>query len=292
MSNQTAFSHFVQSIISVNTDFMPLLTFYGDDSGTHQHSRTAVVAGYVGQVAAWKRFGRQWNEVLKEFGVKQMHRADLEAFGGEYKRTKGWNEERRKKFLQRLYPIIDGHIKEPIGSAVIVEDFESIVPTDIKNQLGGAYGWCAHHCIAAINVWCTERNYNRPIQYVFEAGTAGHGQVDKMLRELYSNRNDRDRFRIRGWSFQDKSMTPLQAADVLAYEGFKQIENQVIDRGQRRERISFTHLVSTSDHHLQYWDRKRLLGWLKDHQQHLRDKSISRSSSLSTAVDSRRTSPS
>jgi hypothetical protein len=292
MSNQTPFSHFVQSIISAETDFMPLLTFYGDDSGTHQSSRTVTVAGYVGQVAAWKRFSREWNKVLKEFGVQQMHRADLEAFGGEYKRTKGWNEERRKKFLQRLYPIIDGHVKEPIGSAVIVEDFESIVPTDLKNRLGGAYGWCANHCITAINVWCAQRKYNRPIQYVFEAGTAGYGQVEKMIQELYSNQNDREKYRIRGWSFQDKSVTPLQAADVLAYEGFKQIENQVLDKGQRPERISFTHLVSASHHHLQYWDRNRLLIWLESYQRQLRDKSIRASSSLSPAAYNRQTSQS
>lgn len=265
---------------------MPLLTFYADDSGTHQRSRTVVVAGYVGQVAAWQRFGKEWNEVLREFGVKQMHRADLEAFGGEYKRTKGWNEERRKKFLQRLYPIIKRHTKEPIGSSVVVEDFELTIPETIKTQLGGAYGWCAHHCIAAINVWCAGKNYNRPVQYVFEAGTAGHGQVDKMLRELYSNRSDRERFRIRGWSFQDKNVVPLQAADVLAYEGFKQMENQLHDRGMRPERISFQHLVSTSDQHLQFWDRNRLLGWLEDHQRHVGNKSISVSSSLSHGGDS------
>ncbi len=280
-----AITHLSKSLFLSRADFMPLLTFYGDDSGTHQDSRTVVVAGYVGQVAAWKTFAKQWNEVLREFGVKQMHRADLEAFGGEYKRNNGWDEKRRKQFLQHLYPIIERHTKEPIGSAVVVEDFESLIPANIKAQLGGPYGWCAHHCIAAINVWCAEKKYNRPIQYVFEAGTAGHGQVNKLLQELYSNRNDRDRFRIRGWSFQDKSVTPLQAADVLAYEGFKQIENQLHDRGQRPERISFTHLVSSSDQHLQYWDKARLVGWVEDYQQHLRKKSISLSSSLSPGGD-------
>ena len=64
----------------------------------------------------------EWRKALGEFGVKQMHLAELETFKGEFKE---WNDTRRTKFLQRIQPIIRDHIKAPIGSAVIKEDLKT-----------------------------------------------------------------------------------------------------------------------------------------------------------------------
>jgi hypothetical protein len=89
---------------------MSMFTVYCNDSGTDQESRVAAVAGYIGKVAQWEAFQGEWHKALGEFGVKQMHRAELESFKGEFK---DWNGTRRTKFLQRIQPIIRDHIKVP-----------------------------------------------------------------------------------------------------------------------------------------------------------------------------------
>lgn len=75
---------------------MSMFTIYCDDSGTDQESRVAAVAGYIGKVAQWEAFQKEWRKALGEFGIKQMHRAELESFKGEFKE---WNGTRRTKFL-------------------------------------------------------------------------------------------------------------------------------------------------------------------------------------------------
>ena len=58
----------------------------------------------------------------------------------------------------------------------------------------------------------------------------------------------RDDYRIKGWSFQDKSIVPLQAADVLAYEVFKHVTNRILDKDKNYDvRFSMKHLVQATD---------------------------------------------
>jgi hypothetical protein len=237
-----------------------MFTVYCDDSGTDKKNRVATVAGYIGKVGRWEDFNKEWQKALNDFHVYQMHRSDLENFGGKFK---AWNPTRRTKFLQRVQPIIRDHITFPIGCAVIKEDYERIIPPDVKKQFSGVYGWCARDCLAAMTNWYQRKGYRNAVRWVFEAGTTGHGQVDAMFDELYRNPITRQKYFIKGWSFEDKSTLPLQSADVLAYEVFKQVENQILDRGKRPVRLSLKHLVhENDDRYLQYWGERRLLDWL------------------------------
>jgi len=76
-------------------------------------------------------------------------------------------------------------------------------------------------------------------------------------------------FRIATWSFAFKDVVPLQAADTLAYEIFKQVENQIVDRGEKHDvRFSVKDLLRAQDlPYLKYWDRARLKEWLATSQQ-------------------------
>ena len=240
-------------------EWMPILTIYCDDSGTDHGNRAAVVAGYIGQVKQWEKLEKEWINLMKDFGVTLMRRSDLESFKGEYAE---WNEERRTTFVKRAHLLIRAHTKIPIGSAVIKEDFNTILHTNTREQFGGVYGWCIQDCIAAVRTWCAKHHYVEPIQWVFEAGTDGYGQVQKMFEEL----SERKEWQIAGWSFQNKEIVPLQCADILAYEMFKQVENQIVDRGIHRPmRRSLRDLVHMDDErYLNYWDKYRLTDWRKE----------------------------
>ena len=86
-----------------------------------------------------------------------------------------------------------------------------------------------------------------------------------MLRSLHRDPVTRKDFLIGGWGFHSKEVRPLQAANVIAYELFKQTENQVIDGGiSRPVRGSLSGLMREGDCiHPEYWDKKKLLDWLE-----------------------------
>lgn len=252
-----------RSLFCLRSDLMSMFSLYCDDSGTDEGNPVAAVAGYIGKVSRWEQFTKEWQKALKDFGIKQMRRAQLENFKGEFK---NWNGARRDKFLQRIQPIIRDHITIPIGSSVIKDDFHRIIPEDIQRKFGGVFGWCIQDCLIGASSWYKVNGYRNAIQWIFEAGTRGHGQVDAMFNELYSDPATRDKFCIKGWAFQDKSIVPLQAADLLAYEVYKYATNQILDKGGKYPiRFSMTQLVRTTDErYLQHWSEARLLDWLNE----------------------------
>lgn len=255
---------------------MPMLAIYCDDSGTHPDSRSAAVAGYISNVAQWVLFTKEWKRVLYQFGIDQMHRADLEALRGGFAPKYGWDSNRRKDLLERLHSIIRRRTKVAVGTSVIKQDFEEVMPDHLKEMYGGVYGWCAHCCLVYARVWCEkpQRQYGDPIEFTFEAGTTGQGQVQKMFDNLRKSPIYRKDFRIGNVSFHGKTVIPLQAADVIAYEVFKQTENQVIDGGSKHDiRRSLSALLREADFgYLDYWDRERLIDWIK-HREELKQES-------------------
>ena len=267
----SAFEYLCASLFLRRDDVMSLLAFYGDESGTTEGTRVATVAGYLGQVSEWRRFERNWSVVLKKYGVHLMHRSELETWHGEFTADRGWNPARRTAFLTELQPIIKSCTKVAVGTAIIKEDWEELMPDWLKRFFGGVYGWCAHECIVAVRVWCERPNRGRahPITWAFEQGADGQGQVAQMFTELSRDPNLKSAFRIGAFSFPDKTVVPLQSADVLAYEVFKQVENQIVDRGEKHNvRLSVQHLMRPQDPiYLKFWDRARLREWLAISQQ-------------------------
>jgi len=221
------------------------------------------VAGYLGSTAQWERFNARWKSLLADYGASQMHRADLECFQREFK---SWDSSRRTEFVKKAHSIIKKHTYVAVATGVIKADFEQVMPSWVKKLFGGVYGWCANECLVHVGKWCEKRSYRDPINWVFEAGTAGHGQVSDLFEALHEHPEWGPRLCIGSWSFEDKSVVPLQAADTIAYEVFKHIENQIIDQGKRTVRLSVLDLVRPSDEsYLKYWDRgrlqKSLLNW-------------------------------
>ena len=257
------------SLILRAHDAMAMLTVYCDDSGTDKNSRVAVVAGYLSNVAQWELFSKEWRKALDEFGIDRMRRADLENFRGEFKK---WNPERRIALLQRLQPIIKRRTKLPIASVVIKEDFERAISDDLKEKMGGVYGFLAYICLVSVGQWCgrSSRLHGDPIQWVFESGTEGSHQVSQMFDVMYSDERLRNKSRLGGWSFQGKELAPLQSADLLAYECFKHIENQVVDRGRRSVRISWGHLVGSERcPYMKFWEKPWLEKFSREFDQRL-----------------------
>ncbi|NOS79102.1 MAG: DUF3800 domain-containing protein [Nitrospira sp.] len=244
---------------------MAMLTVYCDDSGTDDTTRVAVVAGYLSNVAQWELFNNEWTSILKKFGLHSMRRADLENFRGEFEK---WNPTRRIALLQQLQPIINRRTKMAVGAMVIKEEFEKFIPSDIKDKIGGVYGFLAYNCLVGVSQWCNRpsRRHKQPINWVFEAGTKGHGQVDKMFHATYANEKLRHVTHLGGWAFSGKDTVPLQSADLMAYECFKLIENQVLDKGEKHPiRISMTKLVGAETYpYLRFLDKPGLENFNKE----------------------------
>src|SRR6185295_20373580 len=82
-------------------------------------------------------------------------------------------------------------------------------------------------CLNLVRIWADKYSRNDPIRYVFEEGAVGRDEAEKMLRRLKADERERGMYRLNGFSFESKDhpdFVPLQAADFLAYEGYRQLD--------------------------------------------------------------------
>lgn len=241
---------------------------YFDESGTHGGSSNAVVGGYLSTVQKWKKLRKAWQSILDRENVQAFHRVDMESFQGEFE---GWGRERQVAVILECQDLIKRHTEKGLGAAVVIRDFERVMPAALKRVLGGPYGWAIHDCMIGIGRWADSSGQKGMVQYVFETGAHGRRQVERMISVLCSHppaarlsKYDWQKtLRIAGSSFQCKKyVTQLQAADWFAYEVYKHMDNRVVEGPKRPVRRSARHLFRPSIDEVHYWDGDRLRAWI------------------------------
>jgi hypothetical protein len=191
----------------------------------------------------WKKVLRQKNEELKKAGRQQIsrfHAADCSSRLGEFK---GWSVEEQIAFVKRLLVIFHKHMTSVVAYTVPINDFKAVFPEHKEDTLGALYRILTQFLMNQ-TVWDIQEqagkqalsrvtialihdrsDYNQQILNGFD-----HAKNDSTFegREIFVS------ITAQGW----EDCVPLQAADLLAYETFKDAENQVIGRTRRKSLTS------------------------------------------------------
>jgi uncharacterized protein DUF3800 len=251
------FRHLCLSLSISENRLLAMFTVYCDESGTHADSGATVVACYVGHAKQWQAFGREWRVLLDSEEIKILHRTDLENFRGEFK---GWTDERRIDFLRRAHQIIRTRTVCGFAYAVAKRDFERVMDRQIDKALGGIYGWCVQDCMVAVAQWAKRTGKSDPINYVLEDVDDIEG-VCGLFSFVTKHSEYREQYLVGTWSFASKKcVIQLQAADLLAYEVYKDAVNNVVNN-RRILRKSARDLIRACDR-INFWDEAKLRAYL------------------------------
>ncbi len=188
---------------------------YFDDSGTHDQSSTACVAGYISTAEQWSLFDNEWSSALKEWDLNFFHMTDYSSRVGKYSE---WVDDNR---FNRLVGIINRHVIASVGCVFSKPSFDRIFTKGGKRFCGGAFGVAASSCFQLAAELLAPGYPSARIAYVFEAGTKGSGAVKRVFDWNYTNREQRESLKLLSLKFEGKEFTPLQAADVLACELYR-----------------------------------------------------------------------
>ncbi len=199
---------------------MSNLVAYFDESGTHEDSDHVAVAGFIGFASAWVDFCARWQLALNDFGLSYFHMTD---FANRVKPYDTWLEETRRSRLSRLLNIIDANVIGSVGFSVPKKSFESICSPKAKEICGGAYGLAAIACFLDLGNIFAYMPPSDEVTYVFERGSKGAEQIRKVFQSNRELSEQRKKYRLGSLRFEDKrDYLPLQAADILAYEIYKE----------------------------------------------------------------------
>lgn len=246
-----------------------MLTFYGDESGTHDRSGkqpgsdVVAVAGYIAKNEEWERFNDSWSNCLKQYGVSEFHMADCVP-QGKNPPYQGWSRDKCDEFRKDLIDIANRHTLGGFGGLVIVEEYDSILPENIKCKRGykHPYHFCFHILIDILlpEVEKLGRPAGEQIAFVFDQ----QQQFADGAKELFENiKSLRDRHNLLGsLTFgSSKQHLPLQAADLLVYTVRRELSRWTMEKS----REEFAKYLSRDRHlKMMYCNKKGLERYAED----------------------------
>jgi len=267
LGDQSAMAHQPLSIFSQtcaaigarDESLIAMLEAYFDESGNDDRSTIFTVAGFIATRSQWEAFEKEWKAFLGDEKIERFHRVDLECFQRNFHRDRGWDEARRDRVVREAQRIIGEHVLYGVKNSIIKKDYREAVLADtdekVKSQLGkNYYTFCGQAVMRKIAVWAAHNSHNEAIRYFFESGAKGEGELLQVISKIVKRKREKALFRYGGMSFVEKydevidgvlfpGVVQLHAADVLAYEGYKWMENKIA-LVKRPPRDSYTHLTS------------------------------------------------
>jgi hypothetical protein len=249
---------------------------YFDASGHHDNldgqgrpSPAVTVAGYLATPLQWKQFDKDWKKRLDEAGLPYFHMTDFVSQQKLFKNRNDWPKEKRDRLITDLIQIISNNVIYGVGMAIVRADYNKVIEAlpIVRKFFGSPYTFCSIRCFETGVDWARAAKYDETIKYIFESGDehqhevlAAHTSIckDDKRREFY-------RFGVGSLTFEDGArVRPLQAADILAHELYKEMGRQVYPNKQypyTRESMAVLHSISGTYKH---YNEEDLMGYLED----------------------------
>lgn len=214
----------------------PMLKAYMDESGVHDGSPVLTVAAYVARPAQWRDWTKKWNVAKRP--IKVVHAADAANRTGEFS---DWTEGQVAALAVRLLSIIAEADFPGIVIGIHMDEFRKALTgrDDLRKIFGSPYAACFQWVVQAIMNMQAEHGSNERIAFIHERND--YQQEAREGFKWIQQYGNPQRSRI-SLEFGDKAThVPLQAADILAYEGNKRIRDP--ERRERRPWIALKEAV-------------------------------------------------
>lgn len=229
--------------------WIAVLRVYMDESGTHDGSPVVAVGAYVALPRVWRDWTKVWNR--RKRPIRIFHSNDCANFWGEFE---GWDKERRDPFVAQLLPTIPEHQTAAFVAGIRMDDFREVCRSHphlakvIKTPYTACFQWVVQDILRFLNAHSDLQKlaiFHENNEYMAEATHC----FDFVKR--FDNRG-----RKMTLAFGSKEdYVPLQAADVLAYEGNKRFRNPT---GPKRRAWTAINPKGTNRSSL-YFDKAKLV---------------------------------
>lgn len=242
--------------VSSHTRLLAVLAYF-DESGTHEQSKVITLAGFIATAKRWEVFERKWKDALRRANLSAFHMTDFENRQREFSQL---DNEARLRLIVKLASIIKDQILYGVGVSMIMADYQEVIlpllttGDDPKKE---PYRFCFQTCLELI-LQLVEIPKTERLAIVLDENRPMHGFIGEAFIEMKRERQWEHLFGSLTFSSRLET-TPLQAADVLAYECYKYVAHQVVEEPIRPMRKLLESLISSRRLLLGYYDRKALL---------------------------------
>jgi len=221
---------------------MYMLSAYMDETGHFQDQgqRFVGMAGLIATAYNWKRFETKWKAALKKFQLPYFHMVEFAGFKGEFE---GWSEMKRRNLMNRLLTIIDVTYGYPVGSVIPLDVYRALSP-ERQKRFKDPYFLAFMDCIIFAAMLMAPHQTEEKMALVFSEQLEFRGHALRLYD--HAQRIFKGMMKVTTPIFRDmREIVPLQAADLVAYEIYKEAD-RLAYRPEANPRVPFERLLKTA----------------------------------------------
>lgn len=207
-------------MLSPSVPSLPRFVSYADEAGHSKDPKRTYLclAGLVAKEESWKAFDPEWRTACAEEHVAlPFHMKHFTALRGQFQ---GWSEEQRKRLLGKLVAAIRRAGAVPVGSVVSVKDYNAF-SSSRKAKLKDPYFMAFQPLTWNLVVAASLEMPPGPVLMVFARHpehSQGRGNSEQLWDAFRRGNPIVAPFMESYETMEPKDCTPLQAADLWAYE--------------------------------------------------------------------------
>lgn len=187
-----------------------------DESGVHHGAPVVAVAAYIGRPKIWRAWIKDWNKAKKPINV--YHATDCSGLKREFA---GWDKAQRDAYVANLLPVIPAHELAGVLIGIDMNVFRQEVAKhpELTRMFGEPYTACFQWAVSIVMEIASQHGKGERMLFIHEKNSY---EADARRAFAFVNENLNPRGINMTIAFGAKQdHPPLQAADVLAYEGAK-----------------------------------------------------------------------
>jgi hypothetical protein len=204
-----------------------VLKTFMDETGTHHDATMVAVGGYISRPKQWRAWTKDWEAQKRKVPpgrrpIEVFHSTDCANYRGEFK---GWDKAERDPYVAQLLPVLGAHELAGIVIGVNLNDLRKAMKAspELLKMFGTPYTACFQWAVSIIVDYATKRGKGERMVFVHEVNNF-KGEAVKAFEYVKEFLNPRAIPMT--MQFGTKAdHPPLQAADVLVYEGGKFLKN-------------------------------------------------------------------
>jgi hypothetical protein len=207
-------------------DLFVTLEAYFDDSGDLGTDQYVAIGGWVARRNEWLSLSKAWYEALhEEFEVCYLHTADLMHRTDIYKE---WNEEKKKRAINRFTGLCAQHLSFMVVSVVKVAEFDAVFNDERRAKVGNALVSAAMSSFALVETFTEAKGHYGRVNYFVERGSRAEHEIHKAFTLSFPDCSS-----LRSIAFVGKLWAGCQAADLATYEGRLSVDRTIPDLALR-----------------------------------------------------------
>ena len=184
------------------------------------------MGGLIGSHIDMAKLGENWREMLHRHGDITFHMSELE---GSLEEFEGWTKDQRKALLGDVFRCLNGLFLLAFGASVIVEQYRAL-PGMAQDAFVDPWMLCFQMCVSeaarTMMVRVDDHSSTEKLALVYDQQKDFRGRASSCFQYLKEASSFGSRLGT-CTPASKKDIIQLQAADLVAYEIRKLIENSI-----------------------------------------------------------------